>query len=399
MIRIGSATLAQLGISSMLEQQALVARAQQQITSGHKDASAADNPADFAAAMGYDEALEQLERYGKNADIVSNRLGLEDNALSTVNDTLQRIRDLAVQANNATQDDTSRAAIVTELEQRYQELVDAANSGDGQGRYLFAGGNDSTPPFSITGSGVNYGGDAGSRRIAINAGTQIADGDNGNAVFMSITTGNGAFAARGAAGNTGAAILSQASLVDGTQWDSGSYSIKFTSATSYEVRDGANTLVTSGSYASGQAISFRGVSVTLEGKPAAGDSFSVAPGSQTDMFGVVQDLIDTLSAPFSNAAGEASRHNAVYASLEDLDRSLDHVVSLRAGVGARMTQAQDAKIAQESLSGQLENARSGVRDTDPVKAASALQLHLVALQAAQQAFLKIQGLSLFNYIR
>src|SRR4051812_10543641 len=170
MMRIGSATLAAQGINAILDQQARVARTQQQITSGHKDVSAANNPADFSAAIGFDNALAQLERFGKNADIVTNRLGLEDNALSQVGDTLQRVRELTVEANNATQDDVSRQSAIAELKTRLQQLVDLANSDDGQGRYLFAGTNDSTAPFSFAGVNVSYAGDANNRRIDVGPG-------------------------------------------------------------------------------------------------------------------------------------------------------------------------------------------------------------------------------------
>ena len=398
MMRIGTATLAQQGVTAILEQQARIARTQQQISTGRKDATAADNPADVSAAMGLDDALAKLERFGKNADIVTNRLGLEDNALSQVSDTLQRIRELAIQANNASQDDVSRASINAELRSRLQQLVDIANSDNGEGRYLFAGTNDSTPPFSF-GMSVSYAGTASVRRVDVGPGTSVADSDDGAAVFMNLSAGNGTFAARAAPTNAGTLLLKRTAVADATQWDAGSYSINFTSPTTYEVRDGANALVTSGTYAADQAISFRGVSVTLAGSATTGDSFSVAPGGNTDVFSMVQGLIDTLSVPKGSTSGEIARQNAVFGSLENLDRALDHVVNTRAGVGARMSEVQSAKSSQESLSLQLTQSLSDVRDTDFTQAVSQLQLQMTMLQAAQQSFAKVQGLSLFNYIR
>jgi flagellar hook-associated protein 3 FlgL len=385
-MRIGSATLAQQGLTAILEQQARVARTQQQISSGHKDVSAADNPADVAAALGYDNALAQLDRFGKNADIVTNRLGLEDNALSQVSDTLQRIRELAVEANNSTQDDVSRRSTIAELQTRLQQLVDVANS------------DDATAPFSFA-TTVSYGGNANQRRIDVGPGTSVADGDDGQSVFLSVTTGNGTFAARAATTNTGTLLINRANVADSTQWDAGSYAINFTSPTTYEVRDSGNLLVTSGTYTAGQAIAFRGVSVTLQGSAMTGDSISVAPGASADVFSIVQKLIDTLAVPQGSVAGEAARHNAVYGSLEDLDGALDHIVNTRAGVGARMNEVQSAQSAQQSLSLQLTQSLSDVRDTNFTQAVSQLQLQLTTLQAAQQSFVKIQNLSLFDYLR
>jgi flagellar hook-associated protein 3 FlgL len=397
-MRIGTATLAQQGLTAILDQQARLARIQQQISSGRKDASAADNPADVAAAMGYDNALAQLDRFGKNAEVVSNRLGLEDNALGQVSDTLQRIRELALQANNATQDDVSRRSTMAELRTGLRQLVDLANSDDGQGRYLFGGTNDATAPFSFGGV-VSYAGDANTRRIDVGPGTSVADGDNGRDVFLNLTTGNGVFAARAAATNTGTLLLKSASVADATQWDGGSYALNFTSPTTYEVRDSVNALVGSGTYTAGQAISFRGVSVTLEGNAITGDGFSVAPGANTDLFSIAQNLIDTLGVPQGSVAGETARHNGMYASIEDLDRALDQILNTRASVGARISEVKDAQSSQESLSLQLAQSLSDARDTNFTQAVSELQLRLTTLQAAQQSFLKIQGLSLFDYIR
>lgn len=398
-MRIGSLTIAQQGIGSILEEQARISRAQAQLSSGRKDATAADNPADFAQGLTLDGALAQLDRYKRNTDLVIGRLGLEDNALASATDILQRIRELAVQANNATQDGVSRSQIAAELKQRLGELLQVANSGDGQGRYLFAGTNSGTPPFGFAPGGVAYGGDANTRTIAINPGTQLADGDNGRAVFLEVPTGNGTFVAQPAGTNTGSATLTQTSVVDATQWDGGSYAIAFTSPSTYEVRDSANNLVASGAYAPGQAIAFRGISVTLDGTPAAGDRFGIAPSSKTDVFAMVQGLIDTVSAGGVGAAADAARHNGVFNALQNLDRSLDHLLAVRAGVGARIGTAQDAQGLQSALSGQLQKALSGVRDTDFAQAVSQLQLQLTALQAAQQAFAKVQNLSLFDYLR
>ena len=49
---------------------------------------------------------------------------------------LQRVRELAVQANTATNDQTARQAIVAELQVRMGELVDTANTRDANGDYL-----------------------------------------------------------------------------------------------------------------------------------------------------------------------------------------------------------------------------------------------------------------------
>jgi flagellar hook-associated protein 3 FlgL len=47
---------------------------------------------------------------------------------------------------------------------------------------------------------------------------------------------------------------------------------------------------------------------------------------------------------------------------------------------------------------QLELTRSTIEDLDYAEAASRLSQQSVTLQAAQQAFVRVQGLNLFNYL-
>lgn len=397
-MRIGSLTLAQQGLSAILDKQSQIARVQAQISSGRKDASAADNPADFSAGIRIDEALSQLQRYQANGELVSSRLGLEDGALQSISASLQRVRDLAVQANNVTQSDSSRQSIVAELRQLQAALLDSANSQDGQGRYLFAGAASASQPFTETAGAIQYSGDDSRRQVTVAPGVTLADGDSGY-LFLEIPSGNGHFDVRAGAGNTGSASLKQTGVSDSAQWDGGDYSLSFTSASSYEVRDGGGALVVSGSYSAGQAISFNGAQLVLQGTPAAGDSFAIDGGARTDLFSIVGNLITTLSAPAGTAAREAARQNGVFSSLGTIDRALDQLLDARADVGARINRLDDLSASQQSLSLQLTKTLDGVRSTDLTAAISQLQFESTALQAAQQSFIKLQGLSLFNYLR
>jgi flagellar hook-associated protein 3 FlgL len=397
-MRIGSQTYVQQSVSAMLDQQARIAKTQNQIASGNKDARAADNPGDVSAALNFDEALSRLNQLQSNGDAVTHRLSMEERALSSLTESLQRVRELVLSANNATQDDATRKMITAELAQRLEELVGIANSDDGQGRYLFAGTQDGTAPFSFVSGGVAYAGDSGSRRIAVTPGLDISDGNSGSQVFLEVPTGNGSFAAQAATTNTGSGTLSRTALADAAQWDGDSYQINFTAPPAYEVRDSGGGLVSSGSYTAGQAIAFRGVQITLQGVPDVGDSFSVAPGAKTDLFSLVQGAVDAFSAPSGGASANAERRNLAFNTLDNLDRALDHVLGLRASVGVRLTAVQEAQDSQASLGIELQKALSEVRDTDITEAAGRLQLQMTALQAAQQTFSRVQSLSLFDYL-
>ena len=107
--------------------------------------------------------------------------------------------------------------------------------------------------------------------MQIAAGQTVAAGDNGDAVFNQIKNGNGTFTVSAGPANTGSGIIGATTVSDPASYGGDSYSIKFTAADTYQVTDTTtNTVVTSGAYTSGQAITFDGLQVTLSGQPADG---------------------------------------------------------------------------------------------------------------------------------
>lgn len=84
--------------------------------------------------------------------------------------------------------------------------------------------------------------------------------------------------------------------------------------------------------------------------------------------------------------------------LDDIDVALDKFFSVRAQIGARINVLESQSSINEQYSVQLESAVSEIRDLDYAEAIGRLNLQLVGLQASQQAFQKIQNLSLFNYL-
>lgn len=72
---------------------------------------------------------------------------------------------------------------------------------------------------------------------------------------------------------------------------------------------------------------------------------------------------------------------------------------MRATVGARLNAVDAQKDVNDGFKLQVQETLSKLQDLDYAEAVSRLNLQLTGLQAAQQSFLKIQGLSLFNFLR
>jgi flagellar hook-associated protein 3 FlgL len=170
-------------------------------------------------------------------------------------------------------------------------------------------------------------------------------------------------------------------------------------ATDYEVRDSSAALVSTGTWAVGQAIDFAGRRVVLDGVPAAGDSFDVEPAGTGSLFAMVDDLISALEEPAFDAASRARLNSDVGLALQNLDQSLGRLLELRTRVGARLNTIEAQGLVDEERKLLLQTTLSQVEDLDYAEAISRFELQQAALEAAQQAYAEMSRLSLFDFIR
>jgi flagellar hook-associated protein 3 FlgL len=401
-VRLSTAAIHRTSIDSILEQQTRLARTQAQVTSGKRFQTSAEDPIAATRAAALDRTVADNAQYARNSNIIESRLNYEEQSLADVTLLLQKSRDLALQGANATLGAGERRMLATELRQLLGELVDIANRDDGNGEYLFAGTSTATQPFARDTTGVNYLGDQTTRYIRVNNNQSIADGHTGTEVFMNLTQANGTFRTAVTVANTGTGTIDGGTTVDPTAWVADNYTLRFTSATDWVVEDDTlptPNVVTSGTgFASGQAIQFLGARITVSGTPAAGDSFTIQPAQDTDLFRIVDGLIATLEGGNGLPSDRAVFAQQIGASIADLDQGLNRVLSVRAEVGSRLSAIDQANSSRESEAIDLQQLLSDLRDVDYAEAISKLNQEYAGLQAAQAAYTKISQLSLFDYL-
>ena len=204
-----------------------------------------------------------------------------------------------------------------------------------------------------------------------------------------------------ASGNAGS--LSVGSSAAGEDWDGGSYTLSFDGSGGYQVRDAANAVVGSGSYSAssgdGATISFRGASLSLSGTPAAGDSLQLQPSGGPDMFALIDKLAALIKAPQDSASQRAATQTQLQQGMVELQTAQQRLSEVRAGYGLRLNMVDDAIELAAAQGEHATQAVSSLRDLDYAEAITRLQLQMTTLQAAQQTFVKVQGLSLFDYLR
>jgi flagellar hook-associated protein 3 FlgL len=398
-MRVSSNLLRTVFLNALADAQQRFAKTQTQVSSGQRVNSPADDPAAAARIAQLNATLSRLDQFKSNADFARSQLGLEENALTSGIDNLQRIRELTVQANNAPLSDSDRAAIASELRERLESLRSVANTTDVDGRHLFAGYNENALPFTVDSTGnVVYNGDQGQRTVQVSETRFVALNDSGADVFQRIPTGNGTFTLTAGAANTGTGVLGAGTVVDQTAWVPDNYTITFLTPTTYEVRDSASALVASGTYTAGQSISFRGIAVPIDAAPAAGDTFAVAPSSSRDVFSTVSSLIDALETPTSSDAARTGVQNKLGQLLADVDQATSHLSTKRSNVGSRSNALDDETSLADDFKVQLSTMLSNIRDLDYASALTQLSQQQLGLQAAQQAYAQTQGLTLFRYL-
>ncbi|MEE4638313.1 MAG: flagellar hook-associated protein FlgL, partial [Wenzhouxiangella sp.] len=293
----------------------------------------------------------------------------------------------------------NRTQIAQELRQRLDQLLAVANTRNGDGEFIFAGAQGGSQPFTRSGGEVVYRGDSVQRELSIGPGITMRDGDTGDRVFMTIRDGNGVVSASPVGGNTGGGYIAVENAVDRSAYDGDTYTVEFLDPENFVVRDSDGVSVQSGPFSAGETISFAGVNITLRGEPAAGDQFVVQQAPNQSVFATLNDLIGALESSSATPAGAAAQRQGIDDALTRLDRIETRFLEVRSDIGGRLNtlDSVEESIAEQSLS--VETLVSEIRDLDYAEAITRLQQELVTLQAAQQSFVRIQGLSLFQFLR
>jgi len=248
------------------------------------------------------------------------------------------------------------------------------------------------------GAAFSYNGDQGQRMIRIGENRQVADGDPGNAVFFDVRNGNGAFSITAAAGNSGNGIAGQGSVTDPAQYDQDDYTVRFVDSSNYEVVDSGGAVISTGTFESGDTIAFRGIELSIKGEPLANDEFAVLPSRYQDIFATVQNLADSIDVAVVDDASRAAMTNRINAEILNIDQALGKVLDIRTQVGSRLSAVETQVDSNSAFALGLQETLAGIEDLDYAEALSRLSIEATMLEAAQQAFVKTRGLSLFNYL-
>jgi flagellar hook-associated protein 3 FlgL len=101
---------------------------QAQLSSGKRIAVPSDDPSATAAAMTYRSQQAADVQYLRNVDQAAARLGVTDDALTSLSDRLRQVRELMIQAQSGAISNESRMALSAQAAQIRGEVIDLYNT-------------------------------------------------------------------------------------------------------------------------------------------------------------------------------------------------------------------------------------------------------------------------------
>lgn len=398
-MRVSTANRYETAVDSLQRRQRDMADAQTAMTNGKRINKASDDPTGAARAERAYISGERIVSEQRAVAASRNAMTLAEAALGQAGGLLQGARETLVAAGNGSYGPAERAAQANQLTQLRSQLLALANQGDGSGGYLFGGQGATTIPFLDTPGGVTPAAVGGQTELSTSE--QMPTTVDGQTIWLSARSGNGVFVSGAAAANTGSGWVNAGHVTDPAAITGRDYQINFfdnAGVPSYSVLSaGQPTALVDVPYKAGSAITVDGMTMTIKGTPASGDSFDIAPATaDLNVFGALDHAIATLKNPAANTGQVAQVINS---GLRDLDAVMGHLQSARAATGSTLTRLDSLDGRNQDRALWAKSVQADAEDLDMLQAISTFQNQQTGYQAALQSYAMVQRLSLFDYVK
>ncbi|MGB0893984.1 MAG: flagellar hook-associated protein FlgL [Parashewanella sp.] len=401
-MRISTQQFQKLSINSVLDRQAATSKLLDQISSGKRVQTAADDPVASVAIDNLKQQNALSSQYLKNIDYAKNHLAQTESHLGSAESIARTLKDQMLTMQNGTHTDAERQSIAKKMRGDLEALLSIANKRDESGNYLFAGFKTGEKPFEFDNSSpakIAYKGDDGVRNSVVAEDVVISSNVSGSRAFMEGKNALGDYAAKYSANQSGKFQITEAKIVNSSTHSPANYSFHFTDngsgGVNVEVKNGTTTVVAPQTFNADKPISFNGIEIKFDGKPKAGDSVSIEPKSNSNIFDTVSKAIHLLEK--GNVQSEAGKAELAQL-LNNVNQDIEQIGLARseAGINLKNTdsyikQHTDAKLSNTSALSKLE-------DLDTASAISELNKQQLALQAASRLFNKVGNTSLFDFL-
>jgi len=376
--------------------------ANERVVSGRRINSPSDDPAGSQQVLRLESLNSSIDQYERNMSRAQHQLETYDSVLDTATNIIIRAKELAIGANNATQNSGDRAMTAVEVTGLLEEMVSIANTRV-DGSYIFAGYKTDTRPFDpskdvhagvaaattvVNGSGVDqtfqYSYEGVQRDIVVPDGTDLTalagliNADAGNpGVTASVWDDGGNFRLVLSDNNTGR--VNNITVDAGTTLDGAVGTVDF-SASAFEdyLYDGDSGTIEVG------IDEMRRMQANITGDSV----FKVAGG------------VDILKELHSlKVALETNDLAGIDTAIGTMDTALDQVVGGRTKAGTRLNEID---LKMEDMANFKLNVLTRISDVEDIDLAQAIT-EMTEMQSAYHAALgasaKLSQMSLLDFLR
>lgn len=376
------------------------------LSSGKRVLTAKDDAVSYGTLSGYKDELSNIEKYQRNITQAESRNSLQDVSFGNAVDIMQDFKQILIQANNGVMTGDDFKALAAQVKNSQEQLLNIANSKDETGGYIFSGYQTDVQPFSLQpDNSVNYLGDSGIRELQIAKNVHVEMNQAGDMAFENIPNALGDFSPVYNTSTSEISIkLAKISHPENNDTTPGTgypppYKMTFTSPTDLTITDAdGDAFFTTSTFVSGEVISLsNGVDLQISGNPLPGDSIDLIPQENISMFETLNKALSWIenSASSTNEEQRQVDYNDI---LNQVDNTLNHIISRRSEAGIRMQLIENQESNHLDAELYIESGRSNIEDLDFAKAVATFEQSKIALQAAQQSFVQIKDLNLFNFI-
>lgn len=165
-----------------------IARSQNEVSSGKRIQTAADDPTGAHRALRLRSALEQNDAIQAGIDATTGWTTTTESALKSITDVMHRARELVIQASNDTYNAEDRKQVAGELGQLLEQIKSDANAKFGD-QFVFSGTDATVAPYAVGGADA-YLGNADAVNRSIGPGVAVRVNVTGGDLFGG-TAGDG----------------------------------------------------------------------------------------------------------------------------------------------------------------------------------------------------------------
>lgn len=191
-MRVTQSMVSRMAMDQLNNQKGRLARTQEQASTGLRLNRPSDDPVDYRSALRLKDSVSQTGRFLRSIDLSRTRLHTTEESIATATDVISTALATATQAGNSTNGPTAMASLRVQVEQLFDQVLDAANARAPGGGYVFSGVASDTVSFVQTGTFVSgsapptvaFGGDDSAVSVEIDEGVMIDVTRSGQDVFQ-----------------------------------------------------------------------------------------------------------------------------------------------------------------------------------------------------------------------